>query len=80
MNERYAAAIELLGSFTRNQPVQVTDEDGNQHDMYVAREIHRGTFGVADSSRILVTRGPGYGDAPITADMLALGIATIEAR
>jgi hypothetical protein len=81
MDKRYVAAIDLLGSFKQNQPVKVTLADGKQRDMYVSRTIRRAdhAFGSPESSRVTVSYGPGRYSTEITADMLVLGTAGIEA-
>jgi hypothetical protein len=83
MDKRYVAAIDLLGSFAKNDPVRVTlDHTGKVHDMYVSRTMRRAdyAYGSPESSRVTVTYGPGRYACEVTADMLVLGTASIAQR
>jgi hypothetical protein len=82
MDQRYLAAVNLLGSFKQNAPVRVVLEDGKPRDMYVSHIFHRAdySFGSPESGRVTVTYGPGRYACALTADMLVLGTASIEAR
>lgn len=81
MDRAYVEAVDLLGSFNRLDLVRVV-KDGRTSDMHITRTVHRsdGTFGSFESSRVTVSFGPGRYSCDITADMLVLGLATIEPR
>jgi hypothetical protein len=77
----YPTAINLLSSFKPNDTVRVVKE-GHTSNMYVSRTFHLAdySFGSPESGRVTVTYGPGRYACEITADMLVLGLATIESR
>lgn len=82
MDRKYVEAVELLNSFTHDQPVLVTVKPSKQMKMWISRTAHRsdGAFGSYESTGVTVTYGVGRYATRICADKLVQGLATIEPR